>query len=963
MPMRGNLHAVDSVEDTADYQLDDIEWLEHELAKARPGNESRLMRLLLSRVTLNNMFQFCALLDAQGTMWDVNHAALRGAGITRTDIHGKPFWEARWWQTSAESREQLKTAIERAAQGEFVRYDVDIIGRASGNEIITIDFDIAPVTDRDGTIRFLICEGRDVTEQRRLESEVRRQKEELAKLDELKTQFFANVSHEFRTPLTLILGPVADALADAEEPLRPRQRERVALVQRNGLRLLKLVNTLLDFSRIEAGRVQAVYEPTNLATFTADLASSFRAAMEKAGLRFIVDCRPLPEPVYVDRDMWEKIVLNLLSNAFKFTLEGEVEAKLRATEGMAELSVRDTGTGIPEHELPHIFDRFHRVEGSRGRSHEGSGIGLALVQELTKLHGGSIRAESALSKGSLFVVSLPFGSMHLPAERVGASPSLSSTSTGATAYVEEVLRWLPGQETILPSGPGPQQQRTDGEVLRTAPASPDGRHSRVVIADDNADMRDYLRRLLSEAGYAVEAVADGQEALRAVCRDPPDLVLSDVMMPELDGFALLKGIRADPLTTAVPVLLLSARAGEEASVEGLEAGADDYLIKPFAARELLARVAANIALARLRRDAAKREQELRRQIEDILDRISDAFYAVDRELRVVYANRRLEELIQQPREELIGQRIADIFPNAWEGDWESYRRRFAAVGDALAARFESFSEALGAWIEGTIYRSDTGYSVYLQDVSGRRRIEEELRKVTGQAEAAALASTNLLAAASRDLRQPLDVIIHDVLQVAAQNSEHRQMLSQAQRAAGRLASALDKLTELAQLVSGAREPQRRTFLIREIFEQIRQSWVPAASERQIDFELSQSEELVHSDPQMLTIMLNHLVGNAIGFTERGRVWVECRRRDDMLAIEVHDTGIGIPEHKLDDIFKEFHQLHPSHSEGMGLGLAIVRRMADLLGHQIAVRSAPGEGSCFQIEVPMGSWRHVIHSSH
>ncbi len=253
------LHEVKSIDDSENYRLDDAEWLERELDKASAGRESDLMRLLLSRVTLNNMFQFSALLDAEGTMWDVNHAALQGAGRTRGDIHGKPFWEARWWQTSVETRAQLQSAIGRAAAGEFVRYDVDILGRASGSELITIDFDIAPVRDRNGNVRFLICEGRDVTEQRRLEGEVRRQKEELAKLDELKTQFFANVSHEFRTPLTLMLGPIADALTDAEEPLGPRQRERIVLMQRNGFRLLKLVNTLLDFSRIEAGRMQAVY--------------------------------------------------------------------------------------------------------------------------------------------------------------------------------------------------------------------------------------------------------------------------------------------------------------------------------------------------------------------------------------------------------------------------------------------------------------------------------------------------------------------------------------------------------------------------------------------------------------------------------------------------------------------------------------------------------------------------------
>lgn len=953
-PSRPNgLHQVKSVDQSESYRLDDVEWLECELGNANAGRESDLMRLLLSRVTLNNMFQFSALLDANGTMWDVNHAALEGAGQTRADIHGKPFWEARWWQTSDETRAQLQAAIVRAAAGEFVRYDVDIIGRASGSEIITIDFDIAPVRDRNGNVRFLICEGRDVTEQRRLEREVRRQREELAKLDELKTQFFANVSHEFRTPLTLMLGPAADALGDAEEPLGPRQRDRIALMQRNGLRLLKLVNTLLDFSRIEAGRAQAVYKPTDLAALTADLASSFRAAMEMAGLRFTVNCPPLPEPVFVDRDMWEKIVLNLLSNAFKFTLEGEVELRVQAVDGRAELSVRDTGVGIPEEALPHIFDRFHRVEGSRGRSHEGSGIGLALVQELARLHGGSIQVDSKLGRGSVFVVSLPLGTLHLSTEHVDSESSLSSTATGAAAYVEEALRWLPAEEEILPSAPDPLRDAGGAEA---GAMRRDGRGYRVVVADDNADMRDYLRRLLSEVGYQVEAVPDGRAALAATRREPPDLVLSDVMMPDLDGFALLREIRADPLTVAVPLLLLSARAGEEARVEGLDAGADDYLVKPFTARELLARVGANITLARIRREAAEREQGLRRQIEEILDRISDAFYAVDRELRLVYANRRLEELVRRPRNELVGRPIEEVLPD--EPDGESHRRRFAAIGNALSARFESFSQALGAWIEGSIHRNDTGYSVYIHDVTGRKRIEEELRGAKARAEAVALARCELLAAAGQSLREPLDLIIEGMLRFGASDPDGQDALHRAQRAAGRLASALDKLTELAQFDSGKREPRRRIFAIREVLEEIGNAWSPLAQERRIAFELPQPRDRVYSDREMLADMLHHLVGNAIGNTDQGRVWIECRRRDRVLMIEVHDTGRGIPDAEIENIFKEFHQLQPSRSEGMGLGLPIVRRIADLLGHQIAVRSVIGEGSCFQIEVPVGNWRPV-----
>ena len=364
------------------------------------------------------------------------------------------------------------------------------------------------------------------------------------------------------------------------------------------------------------------------------------------------------------------------------------------------------------------------------------------------------------------------------------------------------------------------------------------------------------------------------------------------MMPDFDGFALLRAIRADPVTVTVPFLLLSARAGEEARVEGLDAGADDYLVKPFTARELLARIGANIALARMRREVAEREQDLRRQIEEILDRVTDAFYAVDRELRLIYANRRLEELVRRPRAELVGRPIEEVFPDELDG--ENHRRRFAAIGGALSGRFESFSQALGEWIEGSIYRSDTGYSVYLRDVTSRKRVEEELRGAKAQAEAAALARCEFLAAAAHSLRQPLDLAINDMLRVTPGDIDDRQALTRAQRAAGRLRSALDKLAELAQLDSGQREPQCRIFALREVLEQISATWSPLAQTRQIVLELPEPRDLVHSDPEMLSEVLHHLVGNAIGNTERGRVWIECRRRDRVLVIEVHDTGRAYP---------------------------------------------------------------------
>jgi signal transduction histidine kinase len=455
----------------------------------------------------------------------------------------------------------------------------------------------------------------------RAHEEEKKRAEALAELDRAKTAFFSNVSHEFRTPLTLMLGPVEDLLSRSHTDLPPAAAAQLDVVSRNGLRLLRLVNTLLDFSRIEAGRVRATYQPTDLAGFTAELASVFRAAVERAGLTLTVDCPKLPEPVFVDRDMWEKIVLNLLSNAFKFTFEGEIAVSTRAAGAHAELRVRDTGTGVAPEEMPRLFERFHRVENARGRTHEGSGIGLALVQELVKLHGGSIAAESAPGRGTTFTVRVPLGSAHLPPEQIGGSRPLDSTVTGAGPFVEEALRWLPEDDEDDAGSELPSRY----EALPVPAPGPDPNAAverpRVLVADDNADMRQYIVRLLSER-YQVKALADGEAALAAAREQPPDLVLTDVMMPRLDGFGLLAGLRADPRSREVPVIMLSARAGEESRVEGMEAGVDDYLIKPFSARELLARVGAHLQMARIRREAAEALREADRRKDEFLAMLS-----------------------------------------------------------------------------------------------------------------------------------------------------------------------------------------------------------------------------------------------------------------------------------------------------------------------------------------------------
>jgi signal transduction histidine kinase/DNA-binding response OmpR family regulator len=463
--------------------------------------------------------------------------------------------------------------------------------------------------------------------------EARRRADALTELDRAKTAFFSNVSHEFRTPLTLMLGPLEDVLSRADELPLKEHRQLVHIAHRNGVRLLKLVNTLLDFSRIEAGRVQAFFEPLDLAGYTAELASNFRSALEKAGLRFTVNCPPLAQPVYVDRDMWEKVILNLLSNAFKFTFEGGIAVGVAASyDGThAEVTIRDTGTGIPASELPHLFDRFRRVEGARGRSIEGSGIGLALVQELVKLHAGTVRVQSQVGEGTEFTVSLNFGSAHLPAGRIGKAAAQSAGGTRAQAYIDEALSWL--EDTSRAAEPG----SLPGEFGVIGPLA-GASEQRVLIADDNIDMRTYLQKLLRTAGFDIDAVGDGEAALAAIRAHRPDLVLSDVMMPKLDGFGLLAALRADQELRDIPVLLLSARAGEEAKVEGFAAGANDYLTKPFSARELVARVRANLDLATLRRESEEALRRLNESLErQVAERTAD-LRGKEARLRTIFGN-------------------------------------------------------------------------------------------------------------------------------------------------------------------------------------------------------------------------------------------------------------------------------------------------------------------------------------
>ncbi|QLE58331.1 ATP-binding protein [Nostoc sp. TCL26-01] len=779
----------------------------------------------------------------------------------------------------------------------------------------------------------------------------RQRAEALAEIDRAKTVFFSNVSHEFRTPLTLILAPLEDALSDAEIPLPPRQRDRLEIVQRHSLRLLKLVNTLLDFSRIEVGRIQAVYEPTDLATFTADLASTFRSLIERAGISLVVECSPLSTAVYVDREMWEKIVFNLLSNAFKFTFTGTITVHLQDFTDHVELIIADTGIGIPVDEIPQLFARFHRVRGAKGRSFEGSGIGLSLVQELVKLHGGSISVTSALGQGSCLTVSIPTGFVHLPSDRLTTSRTLASTAMGATAYLEEAWGWLPIVE-----------EQEDKEITLSPPPPPLPSPAKILLVDDNADMREYVKRLLKQR-YEVTAVEDGLAALVAIRQSLPDLVLTDVMMPRLDGFGLLQALRQDQTTRELPIILLSARAGEEARIEGLEAGADDYLTKPFSTRELLARVEASLKMAQIRQEAAQQEQALRliaeqaqqeaeataQRLSHILESMSDAFLALDQDWRIIYQNAAAEQVNNGiPRTQVLGKTHWEAWP-ASVGSQLEYQYRYAMT-QQIPVHFEYHyydPPEYDVWVEIHAYPSTEGLGIFYRDIGDRKRAEAELKQSKEQLEirvaerTAELNQLNLDIEASLQEKEVLLKEIHhrvknnlsivsSLLQMQCRRTQDTAATAILQDSQNRIASIalvhekLYRSKDLANINISQYIPDLTTHLF--------DSYNVNSQQIKLRLEIEDAS-LDIENAVSFGLIINELVSNALKYAFPSHITGEIlvklyQETEQNLILIVQDNGVGLP-------------LEFNGKKAKTLGITLVQGLVKQLGGNIEISSQPG----------------------
>ena len=565
----------------------------------------------IARVTLDSMVQFVGLLDAEGTVLEINKVALDAVGLTLSDVEGKPFWTTFWWQVSPEINLGIRDAIARAAGGEFVRWDTPLYASPDGSVTIIIDASVMPVKDDQGKVVFLACEGRDITEKKAQEREIAQKNVELQgllerirELDEIKTQFFANVSHELRTPLALILGPARRLIDDPGTMSLAERREAGEVVARNARMLLKHVNDLLDMSRIEAKKLTIDLVDTDVASLLRFVASHFSVLADERRIQFGVDAAEASVAA-VDPEKLQRVLMNLVGNAFKFTPNGgRIRCSLRSDGDQLALSIDDSGPGVPA-ELRHaVFERFRQVDGGVNRKVAGTGLGLAIAKEFVEMHKGAIDVSDSELGGARFTVVIPQA-------RLASTPPPASSETLDTDVLEGVLAEL---RFAIPAGARPEPRAASNPNASARP--------RILVVEDNPDMNRFIVQCL-DRDYDVVSAFDGREGLQKALEFKPVLVISDIMMPNVSGVEMIAAMRERVELASIPIFLLSAKADEELMVKLLDDGVRDYLVKPFTERELAVRVR-NSVLA----EQSRVQMETLRRTAENANRAKDEFLAM-----------------------------------------------------------------------------------------------------------------------------------------------------------------------------------------------------------------------------------------------------------------------------------------------------------------------------------------------
>ena len=939
----------------------------------------------LARIVLDEMYQFVGLLDANGMTLEINQSALDGAGIQLGDIQGKPFWEARWWAVSKETQDYQRDCVLRAGRGEFVRCEIEIYGQAAGEETIIVDFSLLPIRDQNGKIMFLLAEGRNITEKKHAEAEIARKNEELHKLldkirhlDELKSDFFANISHELRTPLALILGPVESILASGAN-LSELQRRDLGVIHRNAATLVKHVNDLLDLAKLDAGQMTVNYARVDLAHAVRTVAAHFDALAPQRSLSYVITT-PETLEAEVDPEKFDRILLNLLSNAFKFTPTG---GRIRCALDLSGndrllLSVQDSGCGVTPEMRATIFDRFRQAQGGTTREFGGTGLGLAIVKDFVDLHGGTIVTLDAPGGGALFQVEIPLRAPQGAYVRYAEALPAPGEGAGVVNFAIEELQRI-------------------ADDASAQPRSPD--RPLVLVAEDNGEMQRFIAEVLGDE-YRVVAAADGTEALESALAEPPDLVITDLMMPKLGGDRLVDEMRACPALLHVPVLVLSAKADEALRLKLLSESVQDYVTKPFSPHELRAR-ARNLVMMKRARDALQKElssqnedlaqltqqliankqalqQSLAAQRESeqlwraVYEHSAAGIALTELDGRILTANPAFQKMLGYTAKDLQNSSLAQITP---EDDRETTRSRITQLITGKVDEY--YVQRRYEHRDGSIIWANVGVSLIpgsaggapmllqiVEDITERKRAEKAL--ADAQNELACVtrvtAMGELAASIAHEVNQPLAAVVANGhaglrwLKVETPNEQEvHDAILRIIRDANRASEVIARIRGFLQRKGPHRTPVHLDEVIGDVISLVQDK----ARTHGVTLSVRSAAGLppVMADRVQLQQVVLNLVMNAIdamsSVSEREPVVeIEADVCDpDTVRVAVRDSGCGLEPQDRMRIFDAFYTTKP---EGLGMGLAISSSIVEAHGGRLWATPNDGPGETFQFTLPIGA---------
>ncbi|OZJ06458.1 hypothetical protein BZG36_00614 [Bifiguratus adelaidae] len=838
----------------------------------------------------------------------------------------------------------------------------------------------------------------NISSAQRLE-EARRKQEEMAQLQRTKTAFFQSTSHEFKTPITLLLGHI-EQLKSLKLPLEAEYSLTVA--RRSALRLLKLVTSLLDFSRFDAHRAKPAFLPTDISAYIIDLASVFRSAFDSANLKYEVDVAPVATMAYLDREMMEKVIYNLISNALKCTVTGKVTVRVREVDNeKVEISVIDTGVGIRKEDIPFLFERFYRVESNLKRSNEGTGIGLALTKEIISVHQGEITVQSVEGEGSAFSIVLPLGKEHL-------DPStIVDTADGYTQpyrqrevteqYFEEILTSLPtlglskAQVTNdHASENGPTSSVGKAGTIARSPLSPFTPFSQiheygfaiyryVLIADDNADMGEYLQFLLSPF-WKVKVCHNGDEAFEVARKNPPGLVVADVMMPRLNGLDFVRKIRSDLELCTLPVILISARGDDNSQVEGLEAGADDYMVKPFNSKEIIARVRTHLELGRLRSE-----------FERLTTLSPVGMFQYDANGKLMFRSKSLTKIADAGSSQIwttVHPDDISMVRRVWDHSFKVQSRE--KIEFRYVHRDGKVVWVLAEW--GPEYGEDGKFLGIIGAVTDvTERVEAQIQQLN-EVQESQVNQELMIDTISHELRNPLNAIynnvdllkstldsrrksinelvktyrisdemVQDLINTIELDSESVEALESCARHQRIIA---DDVLNLSKLRHGGVTLNLSLFDPIKVFSDILLVFKAEMDSRDIMFktEMEWDQGPIYGDSHRLGQIIVNLMSNAIKFTDKcsvRQITFVLRpepgksKTSTTMCFAIKDTGIGISKKARANLFRRFSQATNKTEEvygGSGLGLHICREMVSLMGGDISLESEEGKGTIFTVRI-------------